>query len=262
MSSMRDVVTRTDDAMTRIPCPVCLGVQMTKIRPEGEAELWLDHCPRCGGIWFDDGEVDLLRHSHPRAIATKVRISEAASRMQCHSCHASMARNLGKCTACGWKNVIDCPRCEKPLTPLQQDGLKIDVCKSCRGAWFDNSELAEIWNRSVSAAAARNGVAEPEERLFGGYFLLDSLMWHSVLHSHGSHMAGAADVTTAGAAGVADAAMGSGVADAALGGGIGEAAGGMVEGVGDGAGAVVDNVGEVAGGLFDSIADIFDGFDF
>lgn len=247
MSSIRS---NAENARTRIPCPVCLGVQMTKIRPEGDVELWLDHCPRCGGMWFDDGEVELLRGSHPRSLATKVRISENASRMQCHSCHASMARNLGKCTACGWKNVLDCPCCEKALTPLQRDGLKIDVCKSCRGAWFDNSELAEIWNRSVTAAAARHGGAEPPERFFGGYFLVDALIWHSVLGSHSTAASVAPDIATAGAL------------DAVAGGGIGEFAGGVVGGVGDAAGTVVDSAGEVAGGLFDSVADIFDSFDF
>jgi Zn-finger nucleic acid-binding protein len=234
-----------------MPCPVCLGVQMTKIRPEGDAELWLDHCPRCGGIWFDEGEVELLRAAHPRALATKVRISEAANRMQCHSCHASMARNLGKCTACGWKNVLDCPSCEKPMEPLKQDGIKIDVCKSCRGAWFDNSELAEIWNRAVDASVARRGGAEPLERYYAGNFFVESLFWHSVFHS-GHSSAGS----------VAPDLAGAGVADAVAGGGIGEAAGGVFDGVGNAAGGVVDSVGEVSGGLFDSVADIFDGFDF
>jgi len=259
---MRNSLDRAENSRTRIPCPVCLGVQMTKIRPEGEAELWLDHCPRCGGIWFDEGEVDVLRGSHPRALATKVKLSEAASRMQCHSCHASMARNLDKCTACGWKNVLQCPRCEKALTPLQRDGLKIDVCKSCRGAWFDNGELAEIWNRSVSAVAARNGVAEPPERFFDGYFLVDALFWHSALHSHSGHAGGISGVADIASAGAADAAVGGGIGDAALGGGIGELAGGAVDGIGSAAGAVVDNVGEVAGGLFDAVADIFSSFDF
>jgi Zn-finger nucleic acid-binding protein len=224
---------------------------MTKIRPEGTAELWLDHCPRCGGIWFDEGEVELLRSSNPRSLTTKVRISEAASRMQCHSCHASMARNLSKCTACGWQNVLDCPRCEKPLTPLQRDGLKIDVCKSCRGGWFDNSELAEIWNRSVDASVARNGGAAPQERFFDGYFLVETMFWHSVFHSGHST-----------AASVAPDIVGSGVADAAMGVGIGEAAGGVFDGVGDAAGSVVEGVGDAAGGLFDSVADIFSSFDF
>jgi Zn-finger nucleic acid-binding protein len=229
---------------------------MTKIRPEGDVELWLDHCTRCGGIWFDEGEVEMLRASHPRSIATKVKISEAASRMQCHSCHASMARNLGKCTACGWKNVLDCPRCEKPLTPVQTDGLKIDVCKSCRGAWFDNSELAEIWNRSMSAAARRSEILEPEEREYAGGFILETLFWSSMFHGHSPGAAVATDVAGMGTAGVADAALGAGV------GGIGEVAGGVTDGIGDAAGGIVDSVGDAAGGFFDSVADIFDGFDF
>jgi Zn-finger nucleic acid-binding protein len=224
---------------------------MTRIRPEGPTELWLDHCPRCGGIWFDEGEVEQLRAAHPRAIATKVKISENAYRMQCHSCHASMARNLGKCTACGWKNVIDCPRCEKPLAPVRHDALKIDVCKSCHGAWFDNSELAEIWNRSVTKVAAEQGRENVPERFFGDYFLIDSLFWHSALHSHGGTGGGATDVASAGAA----EAIAPDVS-------IGDAAGSVVSGIGDAAGNVVDNVGDVAGGLFSSVADFFSGINF
>jgi Zn-finger nucleic acid-binding protein len=242
-----------DNSRTRIPCPVCLGVAMSKIRPEGNVELWLDHCPRCGGIWFDEGEVEMLRAAHPRSLATKVRISEAASRMQCHSCHASMARNLSKCTACGWKNVLDCPRCEKPLEPIQRNGLKIDVCKSCHGAWFDNSELAEIWNRSVTASANRQGILEPAERDYAGGFILETLFWSSMFHGHSHGASVATDVAGAGASGIAE-----GVAGA----GIGEVAGGVVGGIGDVAGSVVDSVGDAAGGFFDSVADIFGSIDF
>ena len=41
----------------RYPCPVCLGVAMTKTPIGRDGALVLDHCARCGGVWFDAGEL-------------------------------------------------------------------------------------------------------------------------------------------------------------------------------------------------------------
>ncbi|MGH7521964.1 MAG: zf-TFIIB domain-containing protein [Gemmatimonadales bacterium] len=222
----------------RYPCPVCLGVQMTKLKPEATLELELDHCERCGGIWFDQGEADLLRRSTPQAVATTVKISNKAWVMQCHACHASMSRNVGKCPACGWKNVLLCPLCQKPLAPVLRDGLQLDVCRSCHGAWFDNVELAEIWNRSVTAVARRRGRGAPPERVVDDYFFLDAFFWLPPF-----------PISSGSPAIVPD--LGDGVIDAAPAGGIGDVAG-----------DIVDGTGEVAGGVFEWVADFFDGFDF
>jgi Zn-finger nucleic acid-binding protein len=226
----------------RYPCPVCLGVQMHKLRPQPAVDLELDHCDRCGGIWFDRGEVDRLRRANPQALATKVKMSEQAWSMQCHSCHASMSRNDERCPACGWKNVLLCPVCQRTLAPVFRDGLRIDICRQCRGAWFDNVELAEIWNRSVSALARRRGEGAPPERFVEQYFLLDALFWYPLAIPGGL--------------------------SSPLPGGIPETAGGLIDAgagsadIGDVAGQIVDGTGEAAGGLFDWVADFLAGFDF
>lgn len=219
----------------RYPCPVCLGVQMGKMRPDPKGALELDHCGRCGGIWFDEGEVDLLRGLELRTLATTVKISDKAWRMQCHSCHAAMSRNDERCAACDWKNVLLCPVCQRPLAPVSRDGLRIDVCRHCRGAWFDNVELAEIWNRSVTAVAQRRGQGAPPERFVDDYFLLDSLFWFSLY----PYPAFVPDVTPS-------------ISVPEVGGGD----------IGDVAGQIVDGTGEAAGGMFDWVADFFEGFDF
>jgi Zn-finger nucleic acid-binding protein len=217
---------------------------MAKLRPDPTLELELDHCERCGGIWFDQGEVDQLRRTSPRTLAITVKMSDKASVMQCHACHAAMHRNLGKCPACGWTNVLLCPVCQKPLAPVRKEGLKLDVCRSCHGAWFDNVELAEIWNRSVTAVARGQGRGAPPERYVDNYFFLDAFLWSSLPFpgpsvSLPSMTQSVPDV----AGGVID--VGSGAA------GIGDVAGGMVDGTG-----------EVAGGVFGWVADFFEGFDF
>src|SRR5436853_562362 len=45
---------------SKMPCPVCLGVTMTKVTlgAGGKNALTLDHCGRCGGIWFDGGDLE------------------------------------------------------------------------------------------------------------------------------------------------------------------------------------------------------------
>jgi Zn-finger nucleic acid-binding protein len=238
MSSKREAAATA----ARYPCPVCLGVQMTKLRPDPTLDLELDHCERCGGIWFDQGEADLLRRSSPRAIATTVKMSDKAWAMQCHSCHAVMSRNLGKCPACGWKNVLLCPSCQKPLAPVLREGLKLDVCRGCRGAWFDNVELAEIWNRSVTAVARRRGRGAPPERVVDNYFFLDAFFWLPPFPIPVGSPVGLPDVVPHAAGGVIDAAGATGLADIA--------------------GGIVDGTGEVAGSVFAWVAEFLTGFDF
>ena len=69
--------------------------------------------------------------------------------MDCHSCSASMGRNDEACSNCGWHNVIQCPVDETKLTPTHDEEVKVDLCPKCRGVWFDNTELAELWNRQI-----------------------------------------------------------------------------------------------------------------
>ena len=218
----------------RLPCPTCLGVTMEKLKPVKGDDLVLDYCRRCGGVWFDAGEVAMLRNLHPKGIGRTIELRESAFRMPCHSCHAVMDRNEATCPACGWKNILSCPTCEKSLERVDRDGMTLDVCRSCRGVWFDNHELAEIWNMevqrnlpTVTGADGSVGVAD--------YFLLDAVLWAPDLVFLSAHGA------------------------ASLAGGVAEVAGGGLEGVAEVAGGAVEGVTEVAGGVFEIIAEIIAG---
>ena len=80
-----------DDGV-RLECPVCLGVKLAKLEPSPDAPLVLDYCTRCGGIWFDEGEVPRLRECQPRALAAKVELGSGVHRMRCHGCGARRRR--------------------------------------------------------------------------------------------------------------------------------------------------------------------------
>ena len=228
------------DTEVRLPCPTCLGVMMEKLKPVRDRELVLDYCRRCGGVWFDAGEVHALREAQPKGLGSSVELRETAFRMPCHSCHAPMDRNAVACPACGWKNRLDCPTCQKPLERIERDGLTLDACRPCRGVWFDNHELAQIWNlemrRNVPTVRQSDG-----SMVVANHFLLDAFLWapdlvflsaSGVAHGAGAVGGAAADITAGGLSGVA------------------ETAGGVVEGAGEAAGSVFETIAEIIAGLF------------
>jgi Zn-finger nucleic acid-binding protein len=139
----------------RYPCPVCLGVRLEKTRVGARGELVLDSCRRCGGIWFELGEVQRLKRHRPQALWDRVRVRDEPFRMQCHQCHAPMDRNAAICPACDWQNAIDCPVCQHRMESQVHEGLRLDTCRNCKGVWFDHVELAGVWSLVLDQAARR-----------------------------------------------------------------------------------------------------------
>ena len=134
---------------TRVSCPVCLGVQMVKEFPSHRPNLTLDLCRRCGGIWFQPGEFEVLRSGSSFDLAKSFEGGLHTGR--CHACLASIKRDAESCAACGAANKIDCPDCLRPMRRITHDGLTLDVCTKCRGVWFDRHEIAAIWTVAVAA---------------------------------------------------------------------------------------------------------------
>jgi Zn-finger nucleic acid-binding protein len=79
--------------------------------------------------------------------------------MRCHDCHAPLSRTDAACASCGWKNVLDCPDCARPMSVESHAGLRLDVCKSCKGIWFDHHELETIWGGSFDRALQRRNLS-------------------------------------------------------------------------------------------------------
>lgn len=223
------------------PCPVCVGVRMEAVRPWSRMPPVLDHCRRCGGTWFDAGEVEQARRLRPQALWAQVTLADEAFRMKCHACLASFRRNEDRCPACGWENRLECPRCGKLLERVSREGLTLDVCHGCRGVWFDNVELAAIWNRTVATLARRadaaRGIPAEVER---DHFMLGALLWPDPTFL-------VADAVARGVVHGAAPAVSA----------AGEVAGQAVEASGELAGSVFGAIADLIGDLFSGLGDLF-----
>jgi Zn-finger nucleic acid-binding protein len=226
----------------RYPCPVCLGVTMEKVRIGESAPVEVDHCRRCGGVWFEYGEVSRLRAHPSDALWSQIARRGEEAVTPCHDCHAPFARSLEACPACGCGNVLDCPSCDRPMHRESRAGLHLDVCRACRGAWFDHGELDGIWNEQAAVALGRRPATAPLARTgeAAGDVLLDVLWFAPDLAVHG--VVGAAHLA-------------SGIGHAAahipeLAGAAPEAAIVMVEVAGEAAGSVFEIIVGILEGLF------------
>lgn len=207
---------------TRWPCPACVGVMMAKTPIDTEAiSITLDYCPRCGGLWFDRGEVGHLAQREEVVIHPLLIDAAARVRPPCQGCGAPLDRNAEECPVCRRRNVLGCPVCDETMERLDREGLVLDVCRRCHGVWFDNAELSAIWRLKLTEAMAlaRRG-RRGSEAAFGGDVLLNAMFWTPDLVLYGGLAAG-------------------------------QAAGAAVEVVGSAAGGVFDAVMEIIAGLFE-----------
>ncbi|MEL7506526.1 MAG: zf-TFIIB domain-containing protein [Cyanobacteria bacterium J06554_1] len=132
-------------------CPVCTGLPMQKLkitRQHEEVFLTLDCCHRCGGVWFDEGEVQLSQKIQSPKVRQHISQKLRPWMIHCQNCNTLMDRNLEHCGTCGWHNRINCPVCTKVLERKRHKGLTLDICHSCHGVWFDQTELATLWKHS------------------------------------------------------------------------------------------------------------------
>jgi Zn-finger nucleic acid-binding protein len=190
----------------------------------------VDRCSRCGGIWFDRGELDHLgtMPDESRAVLTVAAADRPPA--LCHQCHAPIDRAAPQCAGCGHENRIQCPRCERSMEVVRRSGLALDVCRPCEGVWFDQAELEAIWTASLHRALEKRGASRPDG--LGKNAVASEVALHTVIfmpeHLLGAGIASAAEAT----------------------GSIGELSGQAFEAVGEAAGTVFDAVVDIIGGIF------------
>ena len=121
-------------------CPVC-AVDMFVLEFE---RVEVDFCHRCGGVWLDSGELEL--------------IGERTGVLQRHLLEA-----LESPPTLGRRGKRPCPVCSKamkmvsvPTTPP----IVVDRCPHEHGLWFDRGELSGV----VRAAGAE------EDNLLARFF--------------------------------------------------------------------------------------------
>ena len=108
-------------------CPACRNAMITLEL----ADVEIDHCVACGGIWLDAGELELLMDDPAKAKRLLNSFREDFSSTE---------------------QPRKCPICDKKMTKIvvgtAVPPLLIDKCRQGDGLWFDTGELEDILNRA------------------------------------------------------------------------------------------------------------------
>ena len=107
-------------------CPACHTILVVVEREAIE----VDWCPQCRGLWFDEGELELLGEKAGRALQTE-----------------DLGKRAGESIEKGRRRCPRCPRrMERLLLQAGVDSqVEIDRCVD-HGFWLDPGELAGIMN--------------------------------------------------------------------------------------------------------------------
>ena len=128
-------------------CPACAS-PLTTLNVEG---LAVDECrDGCGGIWFDNFELNRVDEAHER-------LGEALAALEFDP-NAVVLREKRPCPKCAGITMLQHKFSrEKPVT--------VDECPNCGGVWLDGGELAEIRQPVISAAVRKQVTQEFFNRL-------------------------------------------------------------------------------------------------
>lgn len=119
----------------KLRCPKCATI-MERIRP-GSMTLEVDHCGRCGAMWFDPYELEAVLKAKG-AVVHDVDFGKAKHHYE-YKVHGS--------------DVLECPRDHQVLLRMpdpRQPHVVIDLCRSCGGILLDAGELKDLSEFTLS----------------------------------------------------------------------------------------------------------------
>jgi len=141
------------------------------------------------------------------------------------------------------------------MRPVRGGDIKLDACERCRGVWFDNVELAHIWNLTVGSSSGSG----PQSQMETETFTIEACLYGA------EEAMGLAEVLTSGPEGsvtsdVAPTALSTATDTGAIeaGGDILEAPHEAISGAVEAATATAEQAGELGGSFFEAIAGIIE----
>jgi Zn-finger nucleic acid-binding protein len=108
-------------------CPVCENAMITLEL----ADVEIDYCTDCGGIWLDAGELELLLDNPQQAKQT----------LDSFRIDAECPERPRKCPICRKKM-------QKIVVGDAPPTLLLDKCARGDGLWFDKGELQDIFSKA------------------------------------------------------------------------------------------------------------------
>ncbi len=123
--------------MPRLRCPACPSQILESVHEHG---VEIDACVRCGGLWFDAGELAKLLQSYDEKLTPTGKVADG------------LGKRLGATDR-------PCPHCRDKLVEheLSADNpVAVDVCPTCDGVWLDHDELthAQAGHQLADATSA------------------------------------------------------------------------------------------------------------
>ena len=119
----------TPDGKIRCPKDATIMERMSV----GSGDLVVDHCGRCGAIWFDAYELDAVLKAKDKGIDLGDIDYGAAG----HGYEYKVLRD----------DFLECPRDHTKLVQVpdpRQPHVVIDICRTCGGVLLDSGELKDL----------------------------------------------------------------------------------------------------------------------
>ena len=124
------------------PVPPCYTIPMKCPRDGSalqtikyEADIEVDQCPSCHGMWLDEGELrqiqETVEHDYSQDLASEPD-------------HVRQAYALGRPTHTG---AIACPKCQSEMSAKEYaycSQVIVDVCPEGHGMWLDAGEVQAL----------------------------------------------------------------------------------------------------------------------
>lgn len=128
------------EEVRQMECPRCKPALVVH-KVEG---VEVDKCPECGGLWFQEGEVQTAKD----AAAPDLRWLDFDMWQHMDQYHYSV------------QDLI-CPQCTIPMLAVRygDTNVQVDYCPVCQGMWLDEGEFGRIISELADQAATK-GVSD------------------------------------------------------------------------------------------------------
>ena len=141
-------------------CPVDRRVLETK---RYEAQIQVDECPACRGMWLDEGELERIQQTKERDYTDELaKIPDGV--LGAYEMARQKIQDERACPSCG--------RGMEKREYAYASRILVDSCPSCHGFWLDRGEVEAL---EVFFERARRDAERGDRGIIGGFFagLLD-----------------------------------------------------------------------------------------
>ena len=113
-------------------CPRCKIQLEEKTIREYSYQIEVDECGNCGGIWFDESELQKIENVREAVMWENRKLPKRRDQLKGLVCP--------KCKDGRLMKKAEHPRDEKVI---------LDYCENCRGIWLDKGELEAIQKENI-----------------------------------------------------------------------------------------------------------------